>query len=752
MTHPAERLPTRVRSLIAATGLAGLAICSVAWVVACRAPISDQVLGRVAAVAVVVLVGDVALLQIRLGRNGNGFTWAEAALVVGVAIGGWAWLVALLGPVILLRQLAARRPVHKAAFNASSAVVAAAVAWLTYGWVSGQWAGVATPVTWRSALGLAAAAGVYFLAISVQVMTAVAWAQGLGAWKVWSRGSRLRIVMFLGNSLVGLTAVLVGQWNRPTILVLPFFLLLLYGCYNSALKAQQERDLWQELHAATLSLNRVELPAVLSALQQGAGTLFGSEFTTLLLADDIGHGGALSPALLARGADLASPATVDLRTGSEPVVRELRQLGLATAALAPLVSGGRARGALLLGFKAPVRLNRRELQMIGTFADQVSISLQHALLFDEIDAQRNRLRVIVDNASDGILLVDADGTVRSWNPAMELMTGRTERQAVGARLEAVLPGSLDGGEALTGEQLFAPGPAEVFGRIVAADGGERDVSLALATVAAPDAAYAVVVARDITAQREVQQAKEDFIATVSHELRTPLTPIKGYVRLMQRPGFCDDPVRRDEALAVLVEQASQLERLVEDLLSVSRMRHGQFDVEPEVGDVDEIVARAVRDLRASSPREVQHTPAATAPTARCDPARLQQVVANLLSNADKYSPPTEPVVVTVHEAAEGVVEITVTDRGSGVPVESREAVFEPFQRLGHHLTRRTRGTGLGLHIARRLVEAMEGRIWVDGSTGAGATFHVTVPAAEVSAPEAGAAQRSQSAYAATRSA
>ena len=101
MTHPAERLPTRVRSLIAATGLAGLAICSVAWVVACRAPISDQLLGRAAAVAVVILVGDVALLQIRLGRNGNGFTWAEAALVVGVAIGGWAWLIALLGPVIL---------------------------------------------------------------------------------------------------------------------------------------------------------------------------------------------------------------------------------------------------------------------------------------------------------------------------------------------------------------------------------------------------------------------------------------------------------------------------------------------------------------------------------------------------------------------------------------------------------------------------------------------------------------------------
>ena len=735
MTVPTEHLATRVRALVAVIGLAGTAACAAAWAAAPQEPLSSSLLAQLAAVAVVVLVGDIVLLQIRLGRNGNGFTWSEASLIVGVAIGGWAWLIALLGPVLLIHQLVAGRRPYKALFNASSAVLSAALAWVAYGLVSGEWSGVPAPLTWRATLGLALAAAVYSFALTVQVTVAVSWAQGLSPRAVWSRGSRLRGLIFLGNSLVGLLAVLVGQWNRPTVLVLPFFLLLLYGCYSSALKAQQERDLWRELHAATLSLNRVELPAVLSALQDGARELFGSELTTLLLSDGLDVDAVRAPALMARGAALTAPAALDVRSETGPVAAELRELGLVTAALAPLVGGGRVRGALLLGFRGPVRLNRRELQMLSTFADQASMSLQHVLLFDEIVAQRSRMSVILDNASDGMLLVDEDGLVRSWNPAMERLTGRREDDAVGQPLVSVLPGELEDGQPLTAGRLFAPTGGELNGRITTAQGSLRDVSLTVATVEDGDASFAVVIARDVTAQREVQQAKEDFIATVSHELRTPLTPIKGYLKLMRRPGYSDDPSRRDEALTVLAEQSAQLERLVEDLLSVSRMRHGQFDVELQVADVDAIVSRAVRDLALSSPREVRYTPPASPTPAQCDPDRLQQVVANLLSNADKYSPAGEPIDVAVELTSGQVVEITVTDRGTGVPVESRAAVFEPFQRLGHHLTRRTRGTGLGLHIAQRLVEAMHGRIWVDGAAGSGATFHVTVPAAEVAAAE-----------------
>ncbi len=159
------------------------------------------------------------------------------------------------------------------------------------------------------------------------------------------------------------------------------------------------------------------------------------------------------------------------------------------------------------------------------------MSLQHVQLFDELDAQRRRMSVILDNASDGIFLVDGDGTVQSWNPAMEQLTGRPEDQAVGAPLAWCSVAS-----STTVSRSAPPGcsPPCRGARALRAHPHRRG-SRARRVPRPGDgrgqrATYAVVVARDITAQREVQQAKEDFIATVSHELRTPLTPIKGYVR------------------------------------------------------------------------------------------------------------------------------------------------------------------------------------------------------------------------------
>ncbi|MGB9375937.1 MAG: ATP-binding protein, partial [Mycobacteriales bacterium] len=121
--------------------------------------------------------------------------------------------------------------------------------------------------------------------------------------------------------------------------------------------------------------------------------------------------------------------------------------------------------------------------------------------------------------------------------------------------------------------------------------------------------------------------------------------------------------------------------------------------------------------------------------ALCDPARLQQVVANLLSNADKYSPKGQPVVVRMLFRPD-TVEVSVKDYGMGIPEEQQNEIFEPFRRLGNHLTRRTRGCGLGLHIARRLVESMGGQIWLESRPGHGSTFFVSVPVAQVKPSEA----------------
>jgi PAS domain S-box-containing protein len=725
------RPPRRIRLLVAVTSLIGGLLLVVDGAHALQAVHRPPVLHLLAVVAVV-LAGEIALLRIRVGHNGNSFTWAEASMILGVSIAGWDWYIALGGLTVLVRQLVLRRPVYKAAYNAAALTTGATLGRLACWAFTGKWAGVGHVLAWREALGLCAAAGVYFLWVSGAVSVAVAWAQGLPVVDVWRRGAQLRLVMYAGNSLAGLATVLVGDWNRPTIVVLPFFFLVLYLAYNNFLRAQQERDAWRDLHAATLNLQQMDTPDVVDAVRRGGDTLFGSERTEVVFATDPRVGTLAVPALLAAGLVADEPITLHRDTAAVALQKELAALDLHTVVVSPLESMGRRLGVLLLGFRGIVRMKPRELRVLATFADQTSISLQQAELFEELSTEQSRLSAIVQHASDGIMLLDVDGRICSWNPAMSRLTGRAESDVLGEPLEDALDAVCADGAPLEMRELIAQlariDECRLAVTVTTADAQQREVVLALSAVRDRDGDcdFAVVVARDVTTQREVEQAKQDFIATVSHELRTPLTPLKGYLKLLVRPGFNPDEAKRTALLKMLLDQTGQLERLVEDLLSVSRMQHGEFSVRPEMADVVDVVGRAVRDLGTGTDRRVEVDLPDQPLVGVCDPVRLGQVVSNLLSNADKYSAPGPPIEVKVTSAG-GDIEIVVRDHGPGVPVDARETVFEPFRRLGDPLTRDTRGTGLGLHIARQLVEAMQGRIWVGDAPGGGAAFHVVLP-------------------------
>jgi len=221
----------------------------------------------------------------------------------------------------------------------------------------------------------------------------------------------------------------------------------------------------------------------------------------------------------------------------------------------------------------------------------------------------------------------------------------------------------------------------------------------------------------------LERAREDFIATISLELRTPLTPIKGYLRTLQKTGDAIDGEQRAQYYRVMIGQVEQLEGLIEDLLAAAGLQHPHFSVTFQVVDVADVIERALENVSAEGTRRFSWRRDGRATLAVCDPIHLQQVVANLLSNADKYSPEGEPVIISAGDNGD-VVEIVVHDFGPGIPPDQAEAVFEPFRRLGPPPTR---GTGLGLYIARRLTEAMNGRIWVDDGTEPGTSVHVAVP-------------------------
>jgi len=224
-------------------------------------------------------------------------------------------------------------------------------------------------------------------------------------------------------------------------------------------------------------------------------------------------------------------------------------------------------------------------------------------------------------------------------------------------------------------------------------------------------------------EQQLEQTREDFITTVSHELRTPLTPIKGYLHLLISKGDALGSERRTELYEVMLSQADVLHHLMDDLLTAaSGVAEARFSISLQKTDVVQVVKRALEGADPDSTHPFRWLGDDDVGTALCDPMRLRQVMASLLRNAALYATTGEPVHVSAHRH-DGTVEIQVRDFGPGIPADQAEAVFEPFRRLGRGSAP---GAGLGLHIARRLVEGMNGKIW-ETDAGPGARFHVTVP-------------------------
>jgi signal transduction histidine kinase len=231
--------------------------------------------------------------------------------------------------------------------------------------------------------------------------------------------------------------------------------------------------------------------------------------------------------------------------------------------------------------------------------------------------------------------------------------------------------------------------------------------------------------------RELDQLKSDFLGNVSHELRTPLAAVKGYVDnlLDGVAGPLEDKPRH--YLGRVRDNAERLGRMVSDLLDLTRIEAGKIELLPQALSLVDVVSDAIDGLRhVAAARGVRVTvDLRPCPAVWADPDKVHQVIANLLVNAIKFSPPRGEVIVTAHPDGGGFTRLAVEDAGPGIPLAERERVFDKFYQVGRVEGERLSGTGLGLTIARHLVELHGGRIWAEDATGGGAAFVVLLPVA-----------------------
>ena len=318
--------------------------------------------------------------------------------------------------------------------------------------------------------------------------------------------------------------------------------------------------------------------------------------------------------------------------------------------------------------------------------------------------QRSQADRLLSKLSDGVLEVD-DGAVAFVNPAAESLLGMQADELLGNEPPELLRGH-----------------EGTFDVRVDSDGRER--WLGVATVETEEGR--VYTFRDVTRERRLDEMRAELIATVSHELRTPLAAVYGAARTLQRTPSIEQRVR-DQLIGIIGNQAERLGRIVDDILTASRAAAGESKGRPEPFDAVAVAEAVVHDAAARTGRPIV-LDAEERPRATGSPEDLRRVLDNLVDNAVKYTPEEAPIEVRVANGGE-TVRIAVVDNGPGIPRNEQERIFERFYRLDPDMARGVGGTGLGLYIAKQLVERMGGRLVVTSEPGHGATFVTELPSA-----------------------
>jgi PAS domain S-box-containing protein len=373
------------------------------------------------------------------------------------------------------------------------------------------------------------------------------------------------------------------------------------------------------------------------------------------------------------------------------------------------------------------------------------------------------LSTIIDNLADGLLVTDSLGQVTQFNSALVRLFGLEQPELIGKPCDEVLSPQVAELVAQTKGH-----PRQVFTAEI--DLGNHRIGQALATAIAKRGDRAVsngntvreaialdrdclgtaILIRDVTAEKEVDRMKTDFISTVSHELRTPLTSVLGFAKIIKKKfddtivpvvPLDDRKVQRTVTqvgnnIEIILSEGQRLTALINDVLDIAKMEAGKIEWHFELSDMGQVVKRAIAatsSLLEAKDLQIIEVIDEELPEVFVDRDRLIQVMINLISNAVKFTSEGS-ITCRVHQI-DNRLSVSVADTGIGIAPEDLDKVFEKFKQVGETLTDKPQGTGLGLPICKQIIEHHGGRIWVESEVGCGSTFSFTLPISPTSAEQ-----------------
>jgi two-component system phosphate regulon sensor histidine kinase PhoR len=350
-----------------------------------------------------------------------------------------------------------------------------------------------------------------------------------------------------------------------------------------------------------------------------------------------------------------------------------------------------------------------------------ALRLRHA---EQLEADRRRLDTLLDSMLDGLVVLDANGRIALANRAAETLFGFSRQMIGGSLLEAIrhhevaaVAARLQAEPAILDHELQLEGtPPRVL-----------QVNAIALRDAAGGTTGAMLMFHDLTRLRELEGARQEFVANVSHELRTPLSLIKGAAETLL-DGTKSDPAALDKLLQIIDRHADRLTLLIDDLLLLAKLDSGRLVLRLQPAPLRAAVQEVFDDLaKRAAAREVKLENAIPdGLVASADPDRLRQVLSNLIDNGIKYGRMGGVLNVGAKTLPSGRIEVWVRDDGPGIPGEALARVFERFYRVDKARSREQGGTGLGLAIVKHAVQAHGGEVRVESEPGQGTAFYFTL--------------------------
>jgi PAS domain S-box-containing protein len=352
----------------------------------------------------------------------------------------------------------------------------------------------------------------------------------------------------------------------------------------------------------------------------------------------------------------------------------------------------------------------------------------------ESDTAARYLAAVVESSDDAIVSKGLDGVIKTWNPGAERIFGYTAAEAVGKSIRLIIPPARRNEEDDVLRHIANGERVEHFETVRRRkDGSLVDISLTVSPIR--DEIGRIVgaskIAKDISKEKEAEVAlrdalavKDEFLSLVSHELRNPITTILGNARLLLRVGP-DVGIDWREALDDIEKDGSRLQHMIEDLLVLARPERGERLVLEPVSLQALLRGQVTEHLRTHPHRQVAINPDDKRPLVFGNSECLEQVIRNLLSNAEKYTPEESPIDIEATQEGD-MIQLSVADRGPGIDPTEADSVFSTFYRAKKTLGMAP-GLGVGLAVCKQLVEAQDGHIWAESRDGGGSVFRLSLP-------------------------